>query len=86
MQSILAAHRKAQAEATANLTDDASVAEHAGIAISMIPGRHENRKLTSAEDIEIANRDMMRRNAATAFPTFASARASTFIPSNLVTL
>lgn len=59
--SILAAYRKAQAEATANLTDDASVAEHAGIAISMIPGRPENRKLTTAEDIEIANRDMMGR-------------------------
>jgi 2-C-methyl-D-erythritol 4-phosphate cytidylyltransferase/2-C-methyl-D-erythritol 2,4-cyclodiphosphate synthase len=58
---ILAAHRRAQAEATANLTDDASVAEHAGIAISMIQGRHENVKLTSAEDIEIADRNMMRR-------------------------
>lgn len=59
-QGILAAHRKAEADAAANLTDDASVAEHAGIAISMISGRYENRKLTSAEDIEIANRDMMR--------------------------
>ena len=59
--SILAAHRRAQVDATANLTDDASVAEHAGIAISMIPGRHDNRKLTSAEDIDIANRDMTRR-------------------------
>ncbi len=59
--SILAAHRRAQTEATANLTDDASVAEHAGIAISMIPGRHDNRKLTSAEDIDIADRDMTRR-------------------------
>ncbi len=59
--AILAAHRKAQTEATANLTDDASVAEQAGIAVSMIAGRLDNRKLTSAEDIEIANRDMMRR-------------------------
>ena len=55
---ILAAHRKAHAEATANLTDDASVAEHAGIAVSMIPGRLENRKLTTAEDIDIANREL----------------------------
>jgi 2-C-methyl-D-erythritol 4-phosphate cytidylyltransferase/2-C-methyl-D-erythritol 2,4-cyclodiphosphate synthase len=58
---ILAAHRKAQAEATANLTDDASVAEHAGIAISMIPGRIENRKLTTAEDIDLANRELNAR-------------------------
>ena len=57
-EQILAAHRKAKAEATANLTDDASVAEHAGIAIAMIPGRLENRKLTTAEDIDIANRDL----------------------------
>ena len=50
---ILAAHRaRRRHDAAANLTDDASVAEHAGIAISMIPGRIENRKLTTAEDIE----------------------------------
>jgi 2-C-methyl-D-erythritol 4-phosphate cytidylyltransferase/2-C-methyl-D-erythritol 2,4-cyclodiphosphate synthase len=61
---ILTAHRKAVTEATANLTDDASVAEHAGIGISMIPGRPENRKLTTAEDIEIADRDMMGRQLA----------------------
>jgi 2-C-methyl-D-erythritol 4-phosphate cytidylyltransferase/2-C-methyl-D-erythritol 2,4-cyclodiphosphate synthase len=59
---ILKAHRKAQVEATANLTDDASVAEHAGTPISMIPGRHENRKLTTAEDIERADRDMSRQS------------------------
>ena len=61
-ESIREAHRKAEVEKTANLTDDASVAEHAGIAISMIPGRPENRKITTADDIEIANRDMMERH------------------------
>jgi 2-C-methyl-D-erythritol 4-phosphate cytidylyltransferase/2-C-methyl-D-erythritol 2,4-cyclodiphosphate synthase len=55
---ILAAHRQAVVDATANLTDDASVAEHAGIAIAMVPGRIENRKLTTAEDIDLADRDM----------------------------
>ena len=55
---ILAAYRKAEAEQTQGLTDDASVAEHAGIAISMIPGQLENRKLTTAEDIVMADRDM----------------------------
>ena len=58
---ILAAYRKAEAERTQGLTDDASVAEHAGIAISMIPGQTENRKLTTHEDIVIADRDMMGR-------------------------
>jgi len=59
---IRAAYDKAETERTQGLTDDASVAEHAGIAISMIPGRHENRKLTTPEDIEIANRDMTARS------------------------
>ncbi len=36
---ILAAHRKAWAEGIDTLTDDAAVAEHAGIAVTMIPGR-----------------------------------------------
>jgi 2-C-methyl-D-erythritol 4-phosphate cytidylyltransferase / 2-C-methyl-D-erythritol 2,4-cyclodiphosphate synthase len=58
------AYAKAEAERTQGLTDDASVAEHAGIAISMIPGRHENRKLTTAEDMDIANRDMTARQLA----------------------
>ncbi len=58
---ILSAYRKAEAERTQGLTDDASVAEHAGIAISMIPGQIENRKLTTADDIVIANRDMMNQ-------------------------
>lgn len=58
------AYAKAEAEHTEGLTDDASVAEHAGIAISMIPGRHENRKLTTVEDMEIANRDMTARQLA----------------------
>lgn len=58
---ILAAYHKAEAERTQGLTDDASVAEHAGIAISMIPGQIENRKLTTHEDIVIADRDMMGR-------------------------
>ena len=58
------AYARAEAERTQGLTDDASVAEHAGIAISMIPGRHENRKLTTAEDMDIANRDMRSRQLA----------------------
>ena len=58
---ILAAYRKAEAEQTQGLTDDASVAENAGIAISMIMGELENRKLTTADDIVMADRDMTGR-------------------------
>ncbi len=61
---ILAAHRAAHASAAANLTDDASVAERAGIALAMVPGRIENRKLTTAEDIEQADRLMTSKQFA----------------------
>jgi 2-C-methyl-D-erythritol 4-phosphate cytidylyltransferase/2-C-methyl-D-erythritol 2,4-cyclodiphosphate synthase len=61
---ILKAHCDAHESSAANLTDDASVAERAGISIAMIPGRIENRKLTTAEDIEIADHAMMAREFA----------------------
>ena len=52
---ILAAHRAAAAlgedEATA-LTDDAAVAERAGLRVSMVQGHDDNRKLTTADDMQ----------------------------------
>ena len=59
---ILEAHRAARAAGISTLTDDAAVAERAGIPIAMIPGRIENRKLTSAEDMEQADHILMARN------------------------
>lgn len=54
---LLAAHRAAaklsDVEATA-LTDDAAVAERAGLTIVMVAGREENRKITTAEDLRQA--------------------------------
>ena len=54
---ILVAHRAAAAlgatEATA-LTDDAAVAEHAGHKIVMVSGSSENRKITTADDLQQA--------------------------------
>ncbi|MFO1122397.1 MAG: bifunctional 2-C-methyl-D-erythritol 4-phosphate cytidylyltransferase/2-C-methyl-D-erythritol 2,4-cyclodiphosphate synthase [Hyphomicrobiales bacterium] len=58
---ILGAHRTAHAEAAANLTDDASVAERAGITLAMIPGRSENKKITTAEDITQADQLLMAK-------------------------
>jgi 2-C-methyl-D-erythritol 4-phosphate cytidylyltransferase/2-C-methyl-D-erythritol 2,4-cyclodiphosphate synthase len=54
--AILAAHRHAAAAGIDTLTDDAAVAEWAGLAIAMIPGRLENRKVTTAEDLHEADR------------------------------
>jgi 2-C-methyl-D-erythritol 4-phosphate cytidylyltransferase/2-C-methyl-D-erythritol 2,4-cyclodiphosphate synthase len=54
---ILEAHRAAAAlgreEATA-LTDDAAVAEQAGLKIVMVAGSTENRKITTADDLQQA--------------------------------
>ena len=52
--ALLSAHRDAAAlgasEATA-LTDDAAVAERAGLKVVMVQGSEENRKITTAEDL-----------------------------------
>ncbi len=48
---ILAAHRAAEG---AGLTDDAAVAEHAGLGLALIAGDEANFKVTSAADLERA--------------------------------
>lgn len=54
---LLAAHRAAaslgEAEATA-LTDDAAVAERAGLKVVMVAGSDDNRKITTADDLHSA--------------------------------
>jgi 2-C-methyl-D-erythritol 4-phosphate cytidylyltransferase/2-C-methyl-D-erythritol 2,4-cyclodiphosphate synthase len=64
--AILAAHRAAAVSGEMGFTDDASVAERAGLQVAMIPGRADNRKLTTAQDIieadqELAAREFNRR-------------------------
>jgi 2-C-methyl-D-erythritol 4-phosphate cytidylyltransferase/2-C-methyl-D-erythritol 2,4-cyclodiphosphate synthase len=55
--ALLAAHRAAAhlgaSEATA-LTDDAAVAERAGLRLVMVPGHDDNRKITTAQDLQQA--------------------------------
>jgi 2-C-methyl-D-erythritol 4-phosphate cytidylyltransferase/2-C-methyl-D-erythritol 2,4-cyclodiphosphate synthase len=48
---ILAAHRKASG---ADLTDDAAVAEHAGLPVSLVQGSEGNFKITTEEDLRRA--------------------------------
>ncbi|HLG49944.1 MAG TPA: bifunctional 2-C-methyl-D-erythritol 4-phosphate cytidylyltransferase/2-C-methyl-D-erythritol 2,4-cyclodiphosphate synthase [Reyranella sp.] len=56
-EALLKAHREAAAlgasEATA-LTDDAAVAERAGLKVVMVEGSEDNRKITTADDLRIA--------------------------------
>lgn len=53
LRAILSAHRRAQGQA---LTDDAAVAEAAGLAVSLVAGNPDNLKITTAEDLETAAR------------------------------
>jgi 2-C-methyl-D-erythritol 4-phosphate cytidylyltransferase/2-C-methyl-D-erythritol 2,4-cyclodiphosphate synthase len=48
---ILAAHEAAAAAGRSDLTDDAAVAEWAGLAVTIVDGSEANRKLTTAEDL-----------------------------------
>ena len=62
--AILAAHRGALAAGIHSLTDDAAVAECQGLKSVMIEGATENRKITTAEDMEQADRYQIRQSQA----------------------
>lgn len=54
--SILDAHRRAAEAGLADFTDDAAVAEWAGLSILVVPGEPGNVKITTAADLEAADR------------------------------
>lgn len=53
---ILAAHRAAAAQGLGDFTDDAAVAEWHGLGVSLVAGSERNRKITTAEDLQMAQR------------------------------
>jgi 2-C-methyl-D-erythritol 4-phosphate cytidylyltransferase/2-C-methyl-D-erythritol 2,4-cyclodiphosphate synthase len=53
---ILAAHRAASESGLADFTDDAAIAEWAGLAVALVAGSEHNMKLTTAEDFTLAER------------------------------
>lgn len=63
---ILAAHRKAAGEA---LTDDAAVAERAGMKVSLVAGSPDNMKITQAEDFGMAEILLGRKRMMAEFRT-----------------
>lgn len=79
--ALLAAHRTlaslGQAEATA-LTDDAAVAERAGLKVIMVAGSEDNRKITTADDLACAS--VMETRTALGFDVHG------FAPGNAVML
>ncbi len=58
---ILSAHREAARKGIAGLTDDASVAEAAGIAVRIVPSPQSNSKLTTQADMEAARMKLASR-------------------------
>jgi 2-C-methyl-D-erythritol 4-phosphate cytidylyltransferase/2-C-methyl-D-erythritol 2,4-cyclodiphosphate synthase len=54
---ILAAHRRAQAVGREDFTDDAALAEWAGVSVTVFEGEAGNTKLTSADDFLKAERE-----------------------------
>jgi len=63
--AILAAHRAAAREPDRAFTDDAGVAEWFGLDVALVEGSEENRKLTTADDLRIAD-DLLQPSAARA--------------------
>lgn len=58
---ILAAHRQAAREGHDSFTDDAAVAEYAGMAVRITAGDQANKKLTTAHDVQVADKDVSAR-------------------------
>lgn len=60
-QQILDAHRRVHALGRADFTDDSQIAEWAGIPVALVAGSEENFKVTSAEDLNRAERLLLSR-------------------------
>jgi 2-C-methyl-D-erythritol 4-phosphate cytidylyltransferase/2-C-methyl-D-erythritol 2,4-cyclodiphosphate synthase len=57
--AILAAHRAAATDDSREFTDDAAIAEWFGLDVALVEGSKHNRKLTTVEDLKIAD-EMLR--------------------------
>lgn len=64
-EAILTAHRAAARDSTLDFTDDTSVAEWFGLDVAIVEGSEHNRKLTTAEDLMIADQ-LLRQGGASA--------------------
>lgn len=61
LKAILSAHRAANADTKADFTDDASIAEWAGIPVVIVEGTVDNIKLTLQRDISMADERLKGR-------------------------
>lgn len=63
-EAILDAHEQASTNETASFTDDASIAEWAGLKVALVEGSAENWKITTAEDLAMAEKLIATENRA----------------------
>ncbi|MEM9106943.1 MAG: bifunctional 2-C-methyl-D-erythritol 4-phosphate cytidylyltransferase/2-C-methyl-D-erythritol 2,4-cyclodiphosphate synthase [Pseudomonadota bacterium] len=87
-EAILAAHKKAEKEQDQTFTDDGAIAEWVGMSVKLVAGDAKNIKLTYAEDLERANREMEMATLQ-AFPDIRTGNGydvHTLVPGNAVTL
>ena len=75
---ILSAHRNAAAAGREDFTDDAGLAEWAGLPVQLVPSSGNNMKLTTREDFTLAERLL----GGPALPSRATAAALTCTPSH----
>lgn len=61
---ILPAHESAAQQGLDSFTDDAAIAEWAGLTVALIEGSEANTKITTAEDINMAELRLNRQNSA----------------------
>jgi 2-C-methyl-D-erythritol 4-phosphate cytidylyltransferase/2-C-methyl-D-erythritol 2,4-cyclodiphosphate synthase len=86
--AILAAHRAAAEAGEFDFTDDIGIAEWFGLEIAVVPGAEENRKLTSVEDMEVADEllRLQERPAAATLIVGSGYDVHAFGPGDFVTL
>ncbi|TRL41491.1 bifunctional 2-C-methyl-D-erythritol 4-phosphate cytidylyltransferase/2-C-methyl-D-erythritol 2,4-cyclodiphosphate synthase [Rhizobium straminoryzae] len=63
LTAIRSAHEKAAAARRSDFTDDAAIAEWAGLAVTLAEGAADNIKLTIRRDIAMADEKLSRQNA-----------------------
>jgi 2-C-methyl-D-erythritol 4-phosphate cytidylyltransferase/2-C-methyl-D-erythritol 2,4-cyclodiphosphate synthase len=81
---ILAAHRALAARGADAMTDDAGVAEAAGMAVAIVQGREDNLKITTPEDLRRAERMLQARPPE--YRTATGYDVHRFAPGDAVTL
>ncbi len=85
--AILSAHEKAEEQGRHDFTDDAAIAEWAGIPVRIVEGAAENVKLTYARDIAMADEKL--KSDATRYPDVRTGNGydvHSFAPGDHVTL